>query len=104
MEPYSTKQRVKIIEIFCSYQRLVAMMQCKYRQYFNSRSLTDFVIRSLVGRFEEMGSAVDHPGRGTHRNIRTEDNVETVLQSVADDPSVSTPSFQPFGHFQNDIV
>ncbi|GFY38466.1 hypothetical protein TNIN_291431 [Trichonephila inaurata madagascariensis] len=36
------------------------MTQCKYRQYFNSRSApTAFMIRSLVGRFEELGSAAD---------------------------------------------
>ncbi|GFY77740.1 hypothetical protein TNIN_169841 [Trichonephila inaurata madagascariensis] len=45
---------------------------------------------SLVGRFEELGSVADRPERGAHRNIRSEDNVETVRQSVADDPSVST--------------
>ncbi|GFQ71067.1 hypothetical protein TNCT_105931 [Trichonephila clavata] len=36
-----------------------------------------------------MGSVADHPGRGAHRNIRTEENGETGRQSVADDPSVS---------------
>ncbi|GFY37559.1 hypothetical protein TNIN_28651 [Trichonephila inaurata madagascariensis] len=30
------------------------------------------------------------PGRGAHGNSGIEDNVETVWQSVADDPSVST--------------
>ncbi|GFY72675.1 hypothetical protein TNIN_174491 [Trichonephila inaurata madagascariensis] len=66
------------------------MTQLKYRQYFNLRSASPaFMIRSLVYRFEELGSVADHPGRGAHRNIRTEDNVETVWQSVADDPSVS---------------
>ncbi|GFS99499.1 hypothetical protein TNCV_4534661 [Trichonephila clavipes] len=67
------------------------MTQCKYRQYFNSRSAPKaFMIRSLVSRFEELGSVADRPGRGANRNIRTEDNVETVRQSVVDDPSVST--------------
>ncbi|GFT82454.1 hypothetical protein TNCV_3350321 [Trichonephila clavipes] len=59
------------------------MTQRKYRQYFNARSATiSFMIRSLVGRFEELGSVADPPERGAHRNIRT-DNV-----SIADDPSV----------------
>ncbi|GFV94077.1 hypothetical protein TNCV_2957391 [Trichonephila clavipes] len=48
------------------------------------------MISSLAGCFEELGSVADRPGRGAHRNICTEDNVETVWQSVADDPSVST--------------
>ncbi|GFY77686.1 hypothetical protein TNIN_127431 [Trichonephila inaurata madagascariensis] len=48
------------------------------------------MIRSLVGRFEELGSLADYPGRGAHRNFRTEDNVENVRQSVADDASVSS--------------
>ncbi|GFY70569.1 putative transposase [Trichonephila inaurata madagascariensis] len=91
MDPYSTKQRIKIIELFYSYQRSIVMTQCKYRQYFNSRSTpTAFVTWSLVGRFKELGSVDDRPERGVHRNIHTEDNVETVRQSVADDPSVST--------------
>lgn len=91
MEPYSTTQRVKIIEFFYSCQRSIVLTQRKYRQHFNTRSApTAFMIRSLVGRFEELGSVADRPGRGAHRNIRTEDNVETVRQSVADDPSVST--------------
>ncbi|GFY28551.1 putative transposase [Trichonephila clavipes] len=90
-EPDSTKQRVKIIEFFYSCQRSIVMTQRKYRQYFNSRSAsTAFMIRSLVCRFDELGSVLYRPGRGDHRNIRTEDNVETVRQSVADDPSVST--------------
>ncbi|GFY73853.1 hypothetical protein TNIN_348381 [Trichonephila inaurata madagascariensis] len=29
--------------------------------------------------FEELGSVADLPGRGAHGNIRTEDNVETVV-------------------------
>ncbi|GFS28290.1 hypothetical protein TNIN_298871 [Trichonephila inaurata madagascariensis] len=48
------------------------------------------MIRSFIGLFEELGSVANPPGRGTYRNIRTEDNLETVRQSVADDPSVST--------------
>ncbi|GFY44991.1 hypothetical protein TNIN_62891 [Trichonephila inaurata madagascariensis] len=48
------------------------------------------MIRSFVCRFEEQGSVVDHPGRGAHQNIRTGDNVETMLQSVASNPSFST--------------
>ncbi|GFU06044.1 hypothetical protein TNCV_3395561 [Trichonephila clavipes] len=57
------------------------MTQCKYRQYFYSRSaLTALMIRSLVGRFEERDPVADRPGRGVHRNIRSEDNVETVWQ------------------------
>ncbi|GFR27379.1 hypothetical protein TNCT_180401 [Trichonephila clavata] len=48
------------------------------------------MIRSLVGRFEELSSVAYRPGRGAHRNIYSEDSVETVQQSVADDPSVST--------------
>ncbi|GFX97908.1 hypothetical protein TNCV_4905591 [Trichonephila clavipes] len=48
------------------------------------------MIMSLVGRFEELGSVADGPGRGTLRNIRTEGNVETAQQSVVDDPFVST--------------
>ncbi|GFV61132.1 hypothetical protein TNCV_2100071 [Trichonephila clavipes] len=57
------------------------MIQRKYRQYFNSGSApTVFMIRSLVGCLEELGSMADRPGRGAHRNIRTEDNVETVWQ------------------------
>ncbi|GFV54696.1 hypothetical protein TNCV_3844151 [Trichonephila clavipes] len=67
------------------------MTQHKYRQYFNSRSTpTAFIIRSLVGCFEELGSVAYRPGRGAHRNFRIEDNVETVRHNVADDPSVST--------------
>ncbi|XP_065674000.1 uncharacterized protein LOC136090951 [Hydra vulgaris] len=45
---------------------------------------------SLVGCFEDLGSVADRPGRGAHQNFRTEDNMETVWQSVAHDPSVST--------------
>ncbi|GFY52639.1 hypothetical protein TNIN_164701 [Trichonephila inaurata madagascariensis] len=38
------------------------MTQCKYRQYFNSRSAsTSFMIRNLVGSFEELGSVADRP-------------------------------------------
>ncbi|GFT52902.1 hypothetical protein TNCV_1460101 [Trichonephila clavipes] len=81
VKPYSTKQRVKMIEFFYSCQRSIIMTQRKYRQYFNSRSApTTFMIRSLVGRFEELASVVDHPGRGAHRNICTEGNMETVRQ------------------------
>ncbi|GFY75311.1 putative transposase [Trichonephila inaurata madagascariensis] len=66
------------------------MTQCKHRQHFNSRSApTAFMIWSMVDRFEELGSVTDRPGRGVHQNIRTEDNVKTVWQSVADGPSVS---------------
>ncbi|GFX64932.1 hypothetical protein TNCV_450701 [Trichonephila clavipes] len=39
-----------------------------------------FMIRILVCRFEELCSVTDRPGRGTHRNIRNEDNGEIVQQ------------------------
>ncbi|GFQ81478.1 hypothetical protein TNCT_681141 [Trichonephila clavata] len=48
------------------------------------------MIRSLVGRFDKLGSVADRRGRDSHRNIRTEDIGETVRQSVTADPSVST--------------
>ncbi|GFS59800.1 hypothetical protein TNIN_407541, partial [Trichonephila inaurata madagascariensis] len=48
-----------------------------------------FMIRPFVGHFVELGSVVNCPGRGAHRNIRTEDHENTLRQSVADDPSVS---------------
>ncbi|GFW19653.1 hypothetical protein TNCV_1605441 [Trichonephila clavipes] len=66
------------------------MTQLKYRKYSNSRSApSSFMIRSLFGRFEELGSVADRPGRQL-QDICTEDNRETVRQSVADDSSVST--------------
>ncbi|GFY43554.1 hypothetical protein TNIN_422801 [Trichonephila inaurata madagascariensis] len=67
------------------------MTKCKYRKNFNSRSAQlAFMIRSLVGNFEDLGSVAHRPGRGTNQNIRTEVNVETVQQNVAHDPFVST--------------
>ncbi|GFW20916.1 hypothetical protein TNCV_1714231 [Trichonephila clavipes] len=36
--------------------------------------------RSLVGRFEQLGSMADRPGRSSYRNIRYEVNVKTVRQ------------------------
>ncbi|GFS36807.1 hypothetical protein TNIN_2661 [Trichonephila inaurata madagascariensis] len=45
---------------------------------------------SLVDRIEELGLGADHPRRDAHQNIRPKDNVETVRQSVADYPSIST--------------
>lgn len=48
------------------------------------------MIRSLVRRFEKLGSVTDSPGRGANQNICIEGNVETVRQSVADHSSVST--------------
>ncbi|GFU59854.1 hypothetical protein TNCV_4726211 [Trichonephila clavipes] len=48
------------------------------------------MIRSLADRIEKLGSVAIRPGRGAHLNIRTDDIVETVRQSVADDPSVLT--------------
>ncbi|GFS66588.1 hypothetical protein TNIN_258761 [Trichonephila inaurata madagascariensis] len=67
------------------------MKQRKYWQYFNSRSApTAFMIRSSIGRFEELGSEAGRPGKSAHRNIHIEDSVETVRQSVTGDPSVST--------------
>ncbi|GFY77089.1 hypothetical protein TNIN_462301 [Trichonephila inaurata madagascariensis] len=49
-----------------------------------------YKVTSLVGRFGKLGSVANRPGRGAHRNILTEDNVEIVRQSVTDDPSVLT--------------
>nr|CAH7741542.1 unnamed protein product [Callosobruchus chinensis] len=88
IEIYDGTTREKI-EFF--YSQRSVMTQLKYRQYFNSISApTAFMIKSLVGRFDELGSMADCPGRGVHRNIRTEGNVETVRQSAAEDSSVST--------------
>nr|CAI5833659.1 unnamed protein product [Callosobruchus analis] len=50
-----------------------------------SSAPTPFLSRNLFGRFEEPGSVAKRPGRGVLRNIRTEDNVETVRQSVVED-------------------
>ncbi|GFY52991.1 hypothetical protein TNIN_200381 [Trichonephila inaurata madagascariensis] len=90
---YSTKQCIKIIEFFYSCQRSIVMTKLKYRQYLNLRSApTAFIIRSLVGRFKELGSVVDSPGRGAHQNIRTEDNVETVLQIINQSQLIVVPA------------
>ncbi|GFX68562.1 hypothetical protein TNCV_1799751 [Trichonephila clavipes] len=61
--------------------------------YCSRSASTAFMIRSLVGHFEELGSVADRPGRDAHQNIRTEDTVETVRQSFADGSSVSTRRF-----------
>lgn len=91
MNTYSPQQRIKIIDFYYSSQRSIVLTQRNYRRFFNVRSApTSSMITSLVRRFEELGSVADRPGRGAHRNIRTEDNVEAVQQSVANDPSVST--------------
>ncbi|GFX75196.1 transposable element Tcb2 transposase [Trichonephila clavipes] len=67
-ERYSTKQRVEIIEFFYSCQRSIVMTHRKHRQYFNSKSApTAFMIRSFVGRFDELGSVANRPGRSAHR-------------------------------------
>ncbi|GFV53849.1 a disintegrin and metalloproteinase with thrombospondin motifs 7 [Trichonephila clavipes] len=49
-----------------------------FRLWQQFQAPTAFMIRSLVGRFEELSFVVDRPGRGAHRNIRTEDNVVTM--------------------------
>lgn len=52
------------------------MTQRKYCQYFKSRSAHTAIMKgNLVGRFKKWG-------RGAHRNIRAEDNVEAVRRSI----------------------
>ncbi|GFY76642.1 hypothetical protein TNIN_11601 [Trichonephila inaurata madagascariensis] len=62
----------------------------KSLDHFSKDWVLSFISYHLLKSFAELGSVANRPGRGAYGNIRTEDNVEIVRQSVVDDPSVST--------------
>jgi len=91
MFSYSVQERVKIVEFYYISGRSIVTTQRKYRQHFNTTVAPSVnMIRSLMSRFENLGSVGDELRRNVVSPVRTKQAVEAVRESVHTDPTVST--------------
>ncbi|GFY56046.1 hypothetical protein TNIN_275071 [Trichonephila inaurata madagascariensis] len=77
-------------------------------KYFNSRSAPSSFLhdQEFVRRFEELGSVADRPGKQLQDVFRTGSTTwgNSVRVPCMIHLSSTQSSFQPIGHFQNDIA
>lgn len=91
MSVYNIPHRVKLIELYYANEKSIIKTQRRYATYFNvKKSPTAIMIRNLISRFENTGSVADLPGRGPRRTVRKNEAVQSVQQSVLQDPYAST--------------
>ena len=91
MFTYDTEKRVEIADFFYSNERSIVQTQRNYRRHFNVREApSDNMIRNLINRLEETGSVTDLLKKGPRNTVRTALMVESVMQSVQEDPTTST--------------
>ena len=91
MEKFSTKQRIKIIELYLENQRSIILTQRAYRWHYNVRQAPNqSTIDRLVERFGQQGSVSNLPRTGRQRSVRTAENIAFVEDSIAENPGTST--------------
>lgn len=91
MERFTKEQRVLIIKTFYSTQSCIAETLRKLRPIFGRNNLPSrLTITRLVNKFEQYGIVTDKAVPHRVRRARTEQNIQIVRQSVAEEPTLST--------------
>ena len=91
MEHFSLEQRVLIIKTFYANRSSVAETLQKLRPIFG-RNHTPWrlTVTCLVDKFEQHGFVTDQRVSHCSRSARSEQNIQSVHESVAEDPKLST--------------
>lgn len=85
------RERVFILQQWWLHDHNYEDVEESFVQHFpNSRPLSRQAIYNLNKRFEITGSVADLPRSGRPKSVTTEENLETVAQSLVQSPTKST--------------
>lgn len=91
MQKYILEERIKILIFYLENQRSIYKTQLEFRKFYNvKKSPSGATIRSIFCKFEKYGSVGDSSRSGRPPSSRTNENIELVRASVAEDASTST--------------
>ena len=90
MTVYSKVQRARIVEAYFKHNGSLIAVQRDFSREFNQQSPSKHCIIATISRFRETGGTADRKRSGRPRSARTEDAVEHVSISVAEDQTTST--------------
>lgn len=90
MYRYTPKERAEIVSLYIENNRSVVSTQRAYRRKYRSRSAPKSdSIRRFASNFFEHGSVADRQQHPKPRPRRSNENIEAVRESVAENPDVS---------------
>lgn len=90
MDRFTPKQRAEIVTLYIENSRSIVLTQRAYRKkYRGKKAPSDNTIRRFVSNFFEHGTVGDRQHVVHQRPRRSNDLVEAVRESVAQDPTVS---------------
>ena len=89
---YSVQERIKVVEAYFATKSIVLTQRQFGRDFPGRNAPSRLTVRRLLDKFRETGSVGDknkgHSGRP--RSARTENNIETLRQRLAESPRKST--------------
>ena len=90
MHRYTLKERAEIVSLYNENNRSVVSTQRAYRKKYRRRSAPKGdTILHLASNFMEHGSVANPQHQARPRPRRSNENIEAVRQSVAENPNVS---------------
>jgi hypothetical protein len=90
MASYTIQQRVQIVELFYENKRSVKSVYRKLREFYGLHNRpTESTIGRIVKKFQETGSVEDQKSKKYSRSGRSQENIDLVRESVAEDPEMS---------------
>ena len=92
MERYTVEQRIQIIELFYENGRSNKNVFRKLRDFYPRHNRpTEATIGNIVKKFRETGSVKDKETPIRLRSGRSQEHIDMVRESVAEDPRMSIP-------------
>ncbi|TLM65355.1 DUF4817 domain-containing protein, partial [Acinetobacter baumannii] len=94
MERFTGADRAFCVREFYKNDNSATVARRKFREHKGLHNFDDTptlqTIKNWVAKFEETGSTLDKPRLGRPRTSRTEQNIDTVTQSIRENPTQST--------------
>lgn len=94
MERFTGADRAFCVREFYQNNNSATVARRKFREHKGLHNFDDTpalqTIKNWVAKFEETGSTLDKPRLGRPRTSRTEQNIDTVAQSIRENPTQST--------------
>ena len=90
MYRHTPQERAEIVSLYIENNRSAVLTQRAYRRKYPHRTApTSVTIRRLASNFFEHGSVADRQQHPKPRPRRSNENIEAVRKSVAENPNVS---------------
>ena len=90
MNRLTLEQRYQIIQVYFEYQSSIRATYRQFRDFYGAHNCpSEQAIRRTVDRFRTTYSLKDAITPTRRRNVRTEENIAAVNESVEEDPNLS---------------